>query len=86
MKSDDRESRSLRTDEGMMKKILLRRCGDCDTDEYAADQLERESDEHIPYDEEFAEDEGIGEPDYFSTCEYTMIGDDEDDLIDCQGS
>ena len=35
--------------------------------------------------EEFAQDEEIGEPDYFSTCDFTMIG-DEDGLIDYQGS
>lgn len=69
---------NLHTDEEMLKKILIRRCGACDTDEYAADELE--------LGEEFAEDNhGIGESDYFSTCEYKMISED-DDLVDFQGS
>ncbi len=74
-------------DDEMMHKILEHNCGNRETDEFAADELElayfhknRPTDE-----EEFAQDEGIGESKYFSTCEFTMIN-DEDDLINSQGS
>lgn len=82
--------KALQTDEDIMKKILTRECGNCETDEFAADELEAGRVGYFPTyeedeDEEFAQDEGIGKPDYFSTCEFTMIS-DEDDLIDFQGS
>lgn len=86
----DNERKTLQTDEVMLKKILNHECGNCETDEFAADELEAGRAGYFPtYEEEegeeFAQDEGIGEPDYFSTCEYTMISED-DDLIDFQGS
>lgn len=88
----ENKKNALHTDEEMLKKILIRECGDCDTDEFAADQVELGSDRYFPVpsdaeeqNEEFAQDEEIGEPDYFSTCDFTMIG-DEDGLIDYQGS
>ena len=51
-------------------------------DECVADELEEKA--RRAY-EEYAEDEGIGESEYFSTCEYTMIPTD-DDAINNQGS
>lgn len=83
----ENERKRLRTDEDMLKKILIRECGNDETDEYAADELELRGDGYEAYEEdaqEFGED-GIGESNYFSTCEYTMIPTD-DDSVNCQGS
>lgn len=97
MKNEDYETKNegkintLKTDVPMMKKILVRECGDCETDEFAADEIEIGSnllqDEECDgcEDSEFAEDTEIGESKYFSTCKFTMIS-DEDDLVDFQGS
>lgn len=78
-----KDKKDLRTDEEMLKKILLNKCGNRDTDEYAADELELKSRRENA---EFADDNPeIGESEYFSTCEYKMVNED-DDLIDFQGS
>ena len=92
---DKDKQRELKADDKMMRKILVRECGDCETDEYAADMLELGEDgeyaafaeqNQYPQDEEFAEDNPIpGKSRYFSTAEYTMIPTD-DDSINCQGS
>ncbi len=82
---DENKKKALRTDEDMLKKILIRECGDFECDEFAADELEVESSAR-EHSEEFASDNPeIGESEYFSTCDYTMVS-DSDDLIDCQGS
>ncbi|MDE6398556.1 MAG: hypothetical protein K2L51_04470 [Clostridiales bacterium] len=95
MNHNDDKSKRLRTDDEMLRKILTRECGDCETDEFAADELELNSladyeeeakRNQYPQTEEFAEDAaGIGESEYFSTCNYTMIPTD-DDTVNCQGS
>ena len=74
----------------MMRKILKHECGNGETDEYAADTLELMSeyaDDEYDEDEELAEDIGIGKSKYFSTCDYTMIGkNDDEDSVNYQGS
>lgn len=82
MQNEDKSGKKLRADGEMMKKILLSKCGSAEEDEFAADELELMDET----DSEFGEDEmGIGESEYFSTCEYTMIPTD-DDAINSQGS
>ena len=54
-----------------------------DIDEFAADDLELGA--LADEDEDDEEDEGIGESEYFSTCDFTMIPTD-DDTINSQGS
>lgn len=80
---NDEKKKKPRTDEEMLKKILLTECGDAD--EFAADELELGGEYYG--EGEFAEDGNppIGESEYFSTCEYTMIPTD-DDSVNCQGS
>ena len=78
MHSDVNLKNELHTDEEMLKKILLRQCGECETDEFAADELELMESLRDKNPE-------IGESEYFSTCEYTMIPTD-DDAINSQGS
>ena len=95
MEHNDDKSKRLRTDEEMLRKILTRECGECETDEFAADELEliglsdyeeEAKRNQYPQSEEFAEDAGeIGESEYFSTANYTMIPTDED-AVNCQGS
>ena len=74
----------------MMRRILAHECGSNETDEYAADTLEFMSeyrDDEPDEDEEYAEDIGIGKSKYFSTCDYTMIGkNDDEDSVNYQGS
>ncbi len=83
---NENKKKTLRTDENMLKKILIRECGDCETDEFAADELEVES-RLREQSEEFASDNPeIGESEYFSTCNYTMVTNNDDDLVDYQGS
>ena len=86
MKNPKDKKDRLRANEDMMKKILIGECGDCDTDEFAADELDLRN--YLSEDVEVAEDGEIGESEYFSTCEYTMIPrkSEEDGTVNCQGS
>lgn len=86
MDNNENKKHTLKTDEDMLRKILLRECGDCESDEYAADVLELGN---YQADIEAGEDNPpIGESVEFSTCEYTMIprSDDDDSTVNCQGS
>ena len=86
MQNNNDNNNGLQTEREMLKKILIRECGDCETDEFAADELEVES-RLREQSEEFASDNPeIGESEYFSTCNYTMVTNNDDDLVDYQGS
>ena len=85
MQNNNDNNNGLQTEREMLKKILLRRCGNCETDEFAADELEL-MERLEGRDCECGEDNPeIGDSEYFSTCEYTMIPTD-DDAINSQGS
>ncbi len=86
MDKNENKKQNLKTDEDMLKKILLRECGDCETDEYAADVLELNN--YLQNCEAGEDNPPIGESVEFSTCKYTMIprGDDDDTTVNCQGS